>query len=290
MDWDDLKIFLAIARAGSVRGAANELDINQSTVSRRIAAFEHFIGTALFEKLPTGFEITPAGKEILTNVGRIEKEVFSIDRHLFKRQPDLSGTLKVALPAPLATNLLMPDITLFCKNNPNIDLELAVSNRNTNLSKREADIALRVLKPDDLPPPYLVGIKLVSYASSVYCAKSQLNKDLTWIKSDDTDSHLSWLKQEGYTNIKFNYTVDHLTSLVEAVKAGLGKALLPCCFADIDDSLIRVPPGSIRTEKDIWLLIHPDFKDTPRVRVFLEFIKETFEKHRALLEGRLAKN
>ncbi len=287
MDWDDLKIFLAVARVGSVRGAANDLNVNQSTVSRRIAAFEKSIDAALFEKHPTGYIITPAGKEILANVERIESEVSSIDRHLFQRQPELNGALKIALPVPLATNMLMPDISRFCQSHPGIRLDLAISSGNTNLSKREADVAIRIVKVGDTPPPYLVGRKLGTYATATYVAKSQMNKINPWIGLNDTELHPQWLKDSDFPETPIGHSADELISQIEATKAGMGMAILPCCLADTEHSLTRVPPGKTQVGREIWILTHIDLKNTPRVRIFLDFMREAFEQKKDLIEGNL---
>ncbi len=288
MDWDDLKIFLAVARMGSVRGAAVELDVNQSTVSRRIAAFEKSIGHQLFEKQPTGYLITSAGEEILANVERIEEEVSAISRQLFRRQPDLSGPLKVALPVPLAINFLMPEIARFTTKYPSIHLDLAVSSGNTNLSKREADIAIRIVKIGASPPPYLIGRKLVTYATATYVARERQGKNNLWVGINDTEQQPDWLTDSDFANTPIGHTVDELVSQVQAVKAGMGMAVLPCCLADTHSSLVRVNPGKTMQGREIWLLTHPDLKDTPRVRIFLDFIREFFEQNKALIEGHQA--
>ncbi len=285
MDWDDLKIFLAVARSGSVRGAASALEVNQSTVSRRIGAFEKSIGADLFEKQPSGYVITPAGEEILANVERIESEVLSIDRNLFRRQPELSGALKVALPVPLAINFLMPDIAHFAHKYPSIHLDLAVSSGNTNLSKRESDVAVRIVKIGDTPPPYLVGRKLVTYATATYVARKQLGKKNRWIGINDGEVQPQWLKDSDFPEVEVGHSVDELVSQIEAVKAGMGMAILPCCLADTQSSLVRVPPGNTAQGREIWLLTHVDLKNTPRVRVFVDFMREAFEQHRDLIEG-----
>lgn len=289
MDWDDLKIFLAVARVGSVRKAAQELKVNQSTVSRRITAFEKNIDATLFEKQPTGYLITKAGKEILANVERIEAEVSSIDRHLFQRQPQINGTLKVALPVPLATSMLMPDIAAFCESHPEIQLDLVISSGNTNLSKREADVAIRIVKVGDTPPPYLVGRKVGTYATAAYVAKSRLNKENQWIGSNSQEPPPAWLENSELADFKMSHTIDELVSLIAATKAGLGMAILPCCLADIEENLVRLPTGVTEIGREIWLLTHIDLKNTPRVRAFLDFLHPVFEDKKSLIEGTLFK-
>lgn len=287
MDWDDLKIFLAIARRGSVRGAADELKVNQSTVSRRIAAFEKKIDTILFEKLPSGYVITEAGEKILGNVEHIEDQVFSIDRNLYSQKDELTGSLKVAMAVPLASNMLMPDISRFTKKYPNIRLDLAISASPTNLSKRETDVAIRVIKIGDSPPPYLVGRKVVTYATAAYVARSRTSKKNVWIGNSEDEKNPQWLKESVLPKVKIGHSIDNLITAMEAVKAGMGMAILPCCFADLQEDLVRVPSAKVIPGREIWILTHIDLKNTPRVRVFLDFIREVFEQKRELLEGKL---
>jgi len=286
MDWDDLKVFLAIARKGSVRGAADELKINQSTVSRRIVAFEKTVNSTLFEKLPSGYELTDAGQNILENVEIIEEQVFSIDRSLFSQKDELSGSLNVALPVPLANNFLMPAIARFSKNYPNIRLDLAVSATPTNLSKRETDVAIRIIKIGEMPPPYLVGRKLVTYAESTYVAKSRLNKNNSWIGKSEAEVTPNWLNDSILPKTKIGHSIDNLMTTLEAVKAGMGMAILPCCFADLEESIVRVPNAKLQPGREIWLLTHIDLKNTPKVRLFLDYMKAFFEQHQTLLEGK----
>lgn len=289
MDWDDLKIFLAIARRGSVRGAAEELKINQSTVSRRIIAFEKSIGTLLFEKLPSGYVINEAGESILANVENIEENVFSIDRSLFNQKDELSGALKIALPVPLATDMLMLDVADFAKEYPTIRLDINVSANPTNLSKRETDVAIRIIKIGETPPPYLVGRRLVTYAETAYVSRSRVNKVNGWIGNLETDLNPKWVSESVLPNIKVVHSIDNLLAKLQAVKSGMGMAILPCCFADIEDDLIRVPNATLQPGREIWLLTHFDLKNTPRVKAFKEFIYEKFKQRKGLFEGKIPK-
>ena len=289
MDWDDLKIFLAVARKGSVRGAAKELNVNQSTVSRRMSAFEETINTKLFVKLPSGYEITENGTKILENAEIIEQQVHAINRNLYSQEDELTGPLKVAMPVPLATNMLMPAMSDFKQTYPNIKLDLAVSSNPTNLSKRETDIAIRIIKVGETPPPYLVGRKLVTYVEAIYVGTNMLNKNVSWLVDNEDEEIPHWLSQSDVPKIDSCHSVDHLMAKFAAVKAGFGMAILPCCFGDVDDDLIRVPSTRLIQGKEIWILNHIDMRNAPRVKVFKKFIYDYFDAQRDLLEGRLPK-
>jgi DNA-binding transcriptional LysR family regulator len=285
MDWNDLKIILAIARTCSVRGAAKELNVSQSTISRRINAFEKAVGTTLFNKLPSGYEITPAGLEIQENAERIEKEIAYVNRCLFKQNPILSGTLRVAIPPLLSTAMFMPDFVNFCDKYPDIKLDLAVSESQVNLSKREADVAIRVMMHGNSPPPYLVCLKTIPLAVTGYMAKDQKDQINKWIGDVNIDLHSQWMTKEEMVKHESRSTMDHIMTKVVAVKEGMGMAILPCFIADKDEGLVRIPPEKTFSIAHICLLSHSDLKNTPKVRVFIDFMKTAFEQKRSLCIG-----
>jgi len=286
MNWDDLRIFLAIVQYGSVRKAAEHLNINQSTVSRRISAFEQAMEVQLFIRLPSGYELTKAGKEIIERVNIIDSEVSSIKRSLAITESPLNGVLKVSLPVPLATDLLMPQIAKFSQLYPNVKVEISASSQNANLAKREADISIRILKIGDTPPPYVIGKKLVTYMEAVYVSSHLHGKQQNWISNSPLKTEEN-MKGDNYERGELTHSIDHLMTTLSAVKAGLGIARLPCCFADTDSELRRVMPQELFPGREIWLISHPDFKGVEKVKIFKQFINQYFDDNRGLFEGRM---
>ncbi|MEN8196747.1 MAG: LysR family transcriptional regulator, partial [Pseudomonadota bacterium] len=171
MDWDDLRFFLAVAHKGSIRAAAAALGVNHSTVSRRIDGFERKLGVRLFERLPTGYLVTPAGEDMMQSARRMEEEAAAIDRRVAGRDHRLSGPLRVTMPDSLAQKLLMPDIVAFSDRHPEIELELVISYVFADLNKREADVAIRMAND---PPGHLVGRRVVRQAKAVYASRDYL--------------------------------------------------------------------------------------------------------------------
>ncbi|MEM7020729.1 MAG: LysR family transcriptional regulator, partial [Pseudomonadota bacterium] len=157
IDWDDLRFFLAVARTGTVTGAARRLSVNHSTVTRRITAFEKKVGVRLFERLSTGYVTTPAGEDVLNHAERMETEFNAMERHIAGRDDKLGGPLCVTAPATLINNLFMPHIARFIEIYPDIELQLMASYENINLNRREADIAIRITNN---PSENLVGRRL----------------------------------------------------------------------------------------------------------------------------------
>jgi len=292
MDWDNLRFFLAVARKGSIRAASVALSVNHSTVARRITAFEKKLGVRLFERLPNGYVLTATGEEMMKSAQHVEDEIVKLDRQVIGRDAELNGVLRVTMPTALATHLLMPDIAEFTKAYPGINLELAFSNEEFNLRKREADIAIR-LTPN--PPDYLVGRRILHPAKGVYASSDYLkshdingNPDgLAWIGWEEISSKTQWNRGSRYAASPVVHQADDLLAQLEAVKASMGIAMLPCFLADTVTSLERLELISEGGAcGDLWILTHEDLRATARVRAFIDFMLEAFEQHRDLLEGR----
>lgn len=290
-DWDDLRFFLAVARKGSIRGAAALLDVNHSTVSRRIDAFEKKIGARLFERLPSGYFITQAGEEMSLSAAKIEAEVNTIGRQVTGRDTRLDGVLKVTLHDSLAQKLLMPLFVEFNRTYPEIELELEITHSMANLSKREADVAIRISND---PPDSLVGRRLVRYATSTYASLDYLaehgdlkiRNDLSWIGWGDGVPDPQWVRDSHYPDVLARNCICHPLSQLEAVKAGMGLAMLPCFMADTEPTLRRVPPATAYPNRDIWILTHEDLRHTARIRRFTDFMSKGILEKKDLLEGR----
>jgi molybdate transport repressor ModE-like protein len=144
-NWDDIRYFLAVARGGSVRAAADALGVNHSTVIRRIVQLEKLLGSKVFEKLPSGYRLTPAGAEIVDLAEQMEAKSDQLETRIFGRDQGLRGKLRITLAPALASGLLMPDFARFSATHPEIELEVVASQGPINLVKREADVALRVI-------------------------------------------------------------------------------------------------------------------------------------------------
>lgn len=292
MDWDDIRYFLNVSRTGSIRSAASQLGVNHSTVSRRINQLEKKLGVRLFDKLPTGYLITPAGEEIIDYAMQIEEQTNALKRQVFGRDTELSGKLRVTLSEALASHLLMPDIKMFCQTYPGIHIELVISDDQFSLSKREADVAIRVTNGS--PPDHLIGRKLLTYAVSTYASQEYLKKEnrlsepenINWLGWDDDIPVPQWIKQSEFPEIPVKHQANHIVVQLIATRSGLGISSLPCFMADTDPQLVRVPDASAQPGRDIWLLTHQDLKQTARVKAFTAFMADAIRAHADLLEGR----
>src|ERR1700733_7629386 len=173
-DWDDVRYFLAIAREGSVRAAAERLGVTHSTVLRRITQFEERLGAQMFEKLPSGYRLTNAGEEILEFAEQMEASSNRLETRVFGRDQSVHGRLRVTLPPTLATHLLMPDFADFTRLHPEVEIEILPAGELVNLTNREADVAIRVVYDRSKLPLNLHGLKGPELFGGVYMSRDLL--------------------------------------------------------------------------------------------------------------------
>ena len=295
LEWNDLHLVLAVCREGTLSGAARLLDVNHSTVFRRIGAIEEKLGVRLFERLPSGYAMTEAGEAMRAVGERVEDEMLGLSRELIGRDLRLSGVLRVAVPDALLLKILMPHLCILSQRYPQILLELVISNNCLNLTRREADIAVRVTQS---PPETVVGRRLCNmmttiYGSTEYLARQADNtiESYTWLMPDDDLAHLpiaKWLDRK-YPKATTVFRCNSLLGLHEAAVQGLGVVALPCFLADQDARLSRIlaPPDELTSE--LWLLTHPDLRRTARVRALMDFLVDVLDKEKELIEGRLVR-
>ena len=289
--WDDLRLVLAIERSGSLSGAGRSLSVSHATVFRRLQALEQRLGVRLFERSAIGYTPTPAGEELSVSAGRIEEEVNRAELRVIGQDLRPVGTVRVTTTDTLLAGLLTPICADFHREYPGIELEVAVSHQLFNLSKREADVALR---PMPGPHDTLVGHKLgeiaqAAYVSVEHSAAAEDDPELTnfeWIGPDAMLSKLleAWMRSYNLDPCVV-YRVDTLLGMRDAVRAGLGFAALPCYLCDPDPHLVRVGQPIPELEVDLWLLTHPDLKNVARIKVFLSFVTEAIMARRSLLAG-----
>lgn len=284
LDWDDYRFFLAVARAGTLSGAAQRLGVNHSTVSRRIAAMEEAAKVRLFDKQKDGYALTDAGLALLERAGAAENAVHAAERTLRAHDYTLTGELVISAPLALGVTVLTPIIARFSRAHPDIMLTLISSDDIANLTRREADIAIRASnKPDE----DLVGRKLCVQRTAVYARKDY------WRKNRDHPALVvlgqkpvkpDWARK-AYPDATVAFCVSGKLELLAAVEAGVGIARLPCRLGDARATLLRVPPIRLENDLDIWLLMQPDMQHAPRVRAFADFVYEAFRREAALFEG-----
>lgn len=288
-NWDDLRLFLAVARAGSLSGAAREVGVNHSTVFRRIGAFEDSLGVRLFDRLPSGYALTAAGEEMQASAERVEAEIAALDRRVTGQDLRLSGVVRITTVDMLAQGLLPRHLVAFRRAYPGIEIELTVGNATLSLTRREADVALRV---GNQPPETLVGRRVGRLVFAVYGAAEAGRAtaplaERPWIGLNAEHAPLVSAFEAFLPGVRPGFRVSSVAAAIAAARAGIGLATLPCGIADLDPGLTRIAPLPESFTLDLWLLTHEDLRRTARIRAFLDFMAEVLAEEAPLLEGAL---
>lgn len=287
MQWDDLKYFLALLRGGTLSAAARNLGTEHTTIARRIASLEENLGIRLFERSTNGFALTPEGEPIAELAARIEEDTFNIERLAHVRQSSLTGVVRITAPPTFASKFLASGLVALRSQHPGIELELIGDSRSISLSRREADIAVRLSRPQS---PSIVARRLGTLAYGLYGERSyvartgELDRDL--IGYDDSLEHVpqqQWLRSFG-PNSRLVFRSNELATLHEAAAAGVGLAVLPRFIGDADERLAPVATDKPPPGRDLWLLIHPDLRRSPRFRVVIDHLVAVTQAGRAVLD------
>lgn len=292
--WDDFRLIKAVADAKGLPAAAAAMGVNHSTVFRRLKQIEEQLGTLLFERHRTGYALTPAGEEMVALANRLDEEITAVGRKLAGREPAPSGELRVTTPDSLLIHLLMPMLATFRQRYPEVRLDIVLSNQALNLSKRDADVAVRAT---DHPPENLVGRRVARIAWALYgrsidfpapvAATPEQLEAQNWVSLGDSLGALKTVKfvQENVPPERVGYKINSVLGLAEAVESGIGIGHIPCFIGDVRPSLVRLGPPDDDYAADLWLLTHPDLRHSPRVRAFLDFIAGEIAPHRRFIEG-----
>jgi DNA-binding transcriptional LysR family regulator len=293
MDWDDVRHFLALSRAGSVRAAGASLKVSHSTVARRVEALEERLAARLFDRTRDGYTLTEAGRRMLDTAERIEREMSDLERGLVGVDERLEGPVALTCSDHFIAGLLLPDLAEFCRAYPGIELCLTVDPRPYDLSRREADLALRVLAHGAQPPEHLVGGKLAPVVLASYVAAAHADRvdpahgSLTarWLSFEQRKIHEGLIAESSFPEVPPWGRFTTVELLVMAAREGLGAVMLPTYVGDREPSLRRLARPDLRHVADLWMLSHPDLRDNVRLRALRERVRRTLTQHRALFQG-----
>jgi DNA-binding transcriptional LysR family regulator len=279
--WDDLEAFLAVCRAGTLSEAARVLEVDHSTVLRRVGALESCLSTRLFDRLPSGYALTAPGAAFSEKLAGVSEQVEAAHRHVLGLDEAVSGLVRVTT-TDSGLALLTPHIAAFAKLHPRIEVHMSINNSLLNLTQREADVALR---GSNKPPENLVGrqvgrLQFALYASKAYlkslgCEQPTLDQ-LRFVGPDDSLSQApssKWFVSQVHA-IQVALRVDSMTGMVDAVAEGVGAGMLLCPLAQARKELVCLAPPDPKLDAQVWLLTHPSLRNVARIRVFTQFIAE----------------
>ena len=277
-----MRSFLAVLDAGSLLGAARRLQQSQPTLGRHIQVLEAQLGTALFERTGRGLTPTQAAREITEHARAMQGAADALQRELSRSSQDLTGTVRLTASQTVATYLLPPLIAKLRKVTPEIQIELVASDQVKNLLRREADIALRMVRPeqDSLIARKVASLGLGTYASAKYLkthgtpsnGKDLLDHQL--IGYDQETTILKGFRSFGETISRDNFSFRTDDNIVQwqAVRAGLGIGFVADYLAKTDRSVKRVLPNLQNPELPVWLTTHREIHGNPRIRRVYDFL------------------
>ena len=283
LDWNVLRHFAALAREGTLSGAARTLGVDHVTVARRIASLETASGLRLVDRRARAYRLTADGSRIAAIVARMEEAAFAADRAVqAAAKPGVHGEISVSAPPSMANVMLAPQLHVLREQHPGIRLRLIGETRQASLIRREADIALRLSRPTE---PTLFTRKIGSFGFGLYGSPSYLRRTPEQLFAFTAyDGSMNDLPQQKWLNTFIGdrevvLRSNDLESQAGAARAGIGLALLPRFLGDPDPALQRhdVAPGS--ANRDIWLVVHRDLRQAPAVRSVMEFLIDCVKRH-----------
>lgn len=294
MDWDDLRYLLAAHRAGSIAGAARVLGVTKATASRRLAALESALDARLFDRTRDGLALTAAGQAVVDAARGMDETVSMLkDAVLDASQSQPQGVVRVTAPPWLADRYIVPSLSELGEQYPGIEVRLVTSNHLLNLGEREADLAIRNVRPtqQSLAVRKLVELGGCVYASSLYLdrrgmpgGREDLPKhDVLVYESLGGMPGFEWLSEQG-TGAKVAFRANDPVALVGAATAGLGLAAVPCLLGDAEPSLRRVPALGF-SRCDMFLVSTEAARTAARTRIVGDFLANVFARNRAVIEG-----
>lgn len=287
-DWDDLRYFLAVARTGRLTAAARRMDTDHATISRRVRALEKRLGAALFTRSPRGYALTDLGEKMLVHAENIESTAATIQNDIAGERFSLTGAVRIGAPDGFGSFFLAPRLGELASRNPELELQLVAMPRIFSLSKREADIAVGLSRPDS---GRLFSRKLTDYTLHVYASRDYLRHNGPITRKEEIASHTII----GYIpDLIFTPELDYLNAIepdlgprlsstnifaqTRAVEAGVGLCILPDFMARSVPALVPVLPNLVEIKRTFWIMAHQDSRDSARVRTVIDFIVEQVKR------------
>ncbi|MCF3640811.1 LysR family transcriptional regulator [Rhizobium sp. TRM95111] len=283
MNWDDVRVFLAVARSGQILAASRRLGVNHTTLSRRLTALEEALGTRLFIRRTNGCELTAEGDGFLASAERMETEMLAAQARLGRTDTAIAGTVRVGAPDGFGVSFLAPRLGRLIERHPELKIQLVPVPRSFSLSQREADIAITLERPEQ---GRLVSAKLTDYTLGVYANRSYLDENGTPESVEALKAHrrIGYVEDLIFT-ASLNFTgevmrswdagfeISSATGQTEAVRSGAGIGILHNYIARQHDELVRLLPGIV-IRRSYWTTWHESARDLARVRTVADFLGE----------------
>jgi DNA-binding transcriptional LysR family regulator len=280
MNWDNLRIFLYVAKAGSFRKAAEQEDIHYTTLARQVTNLEDSLGCKLIIRSKQGLILTDEGSSIIDSLKEIEEKISILKSAIQDTDEETSGTIRINLTRLLSNKVIFPYLTEFHKLYPDIKVEIIPGNAESDLNKHEADIAIWSIAnkriPENLVGKCLGKISTYIYGTAEYIENfnpESPDTKATIIGDSDGQKYMSYLTDTYLEHIPVGLRLEGVYVKAEASSNGQGLAKLPICVANLYENLVPLRKAPCPSQPDeLWVLTHPELKKVARIRVFIDFI------------------
>ena len=283
-DWNDLPSFLAVARSGRLTAAAQRLQIDHSTLSRRITALEHALKAKLFDRSPSGYTLTEQGRRLLPTAEEMERLALAAQESVGGTAASVEGQVRIGAPEGFGSYFLAPRIAALKAVHPDLVVQLVAATAVFSLSKRDADVVISVSRP---PAGRLIVSKLTDYDLGLYATPAYLEANSAIRSAADLGAHsfvsyigellhfpeldfLQHVAPDGATSVESS----NLLAQLRATLAGAGLCVLPAFLAGEEKGLVRVLPDEVSLTRSLWLIVHQDLAELARIKAVMRFIKD----------------
>lgn len=287
LDWNDLRYFLAVARTGSTLAASKQLKVSQSTVSRRITAFEEAIDVTLFVRKPSGYDLTPRGEAVLPAAERVEAAMLSFSDGVEAESRRLAGTVRLATVQAAANAWVIPSVGLLRDRHPDIRVEIMTSDQYVDLARGEADVAIRFgSKPtqETLIVRHLIDMLESFYASEQLVARLGMPQSIAdlsrypMVASTQRESQLNRWLAEHVPDAEIAQRASAMSSIIASVQSGLGASILPCLMGDDMPGVVRLLPPIEELTTPGWMVTTDEARRQPHIRAVIDLVVEQIRK------------
>jgi DNA-binding transcriptional LysR family regulator len=295
-DWNDLRYFLALYRARTLAAAARALNVDATTAGRRLAALEERLGARLFDRTPDGLRPTEEAARVLEAAEGMEALLLHFERETTGADGRIEGTVRLTTAENLAQHFIIPRLAELRVRHPDLEIDLRPDPRTLDLTRREADVAIRLYRPegDSLITRKLGTIDNALYAADSYLARKGTPATPAALADHDfigypeplaSTAELEWMRKLRGGD-RFVFRTTSTRALAAACAAGLGIGVLPCLVGSVYPGLRRLLPAHFPTPaREIWVAVHRDVNRARRVRVLVDFLVEVFTREARLLSG-----
>jgi DNA-binding transcriptional LysR family regulator len=283
--WDHLRVVSVIARSGTLTAAAAELGLDHTTVARQLSSLEKELGTLLFERSRLGLVATPFGEEVIAVCDDMESEVNGLLRRMDGETANLTGSVRLTATIFLASSIIAPAMGKFLQLHPGLDIDLIADDRALDMSRREADVGLRLSRPQ---APGLVGRKVGTIAFNWYVSAThpQTDDELAWLVYQDAAGTSPLMRHmlAATQNERITLRSNSMHALIDAVRFGAGCSLLPCLIGDHDTMLRRAQVPHKPLSLPLWITYHGDLRRSPRIKAVSNFLATLIAERQAELD------